>query len=119
MNYWKYLLIILLGNIPVTTLLSGQTPYLPGQAEILQRYKKVQLRDSITRKTVSRHNVDASWLPGDASFWYPVTGKDSSRIIYRVNAATGKKTVVTDTNQLSMLTHPSAGTRPLGGIFHR
>ncbi|HWV69427.1 S9 family peptidase, partial [Chitinophaga sp.] len=95
-----------LWSLPTGLLLAQQnkpTPYLPSHAEILQRYRKVQLLDSITRKTISRHNVDANWMPGGKSFWYLITGKDSTKTAYLVTAATGKKEVITDTAKIAQL----------------
>jgi len=113
MKYLKYFFGIVAGCIPATTLLAQQTPYQPGHTEMLQRYKKVQLLDSITRKTITRHNVDASWLAADQSFWYTITEKDSSKTVYLVNAATGKKTVVTDTARLKTLARESIAPNPI------
>ncbi len=106
MKYQRFLYLLILWSLPTGLLLAQQnkpTPYLPSHAEILQRYRKVQLLDSITRRTISRHNVDANWMPGGKSFWYVITGKDSTRTAYLVTAATGKKEAITDTAKIAQL----------------
>ncbi|MEZ2444074.1 prolyl oligopeptidase family serine peptidase [Chitinophaga sp. RCC_12] len=116
MKYQRFLYLVILWSLPTGLLLAQQnkpTPYLPSHAEILQRYKKVQLLDSITRKTIFRYNVEANWLPDGKSFWYVVTGKDSSKTGYLVTAATGKKEVITDTAKIAQLAKDYPATRPV------
>lgn len=106
MKYQRFLYLLILWSLPTGWLLAQQskpTPYLPSHEEILQRYRKAQLLDSITRKTISRHNVDANWLPDGKAFWYTVTGKDSIKTAYLVTAATGKKEKITDTAKIAQL----------------
>lgn len=84
--------------------LLAQTPYLPDHAEVLQRYRKVQLLDSLTRGKVFRHNVDANWLPDGEQCWYAVGNPhDSLKTYYLVHAATGRKETITDSSRLAQL----------------
>jgi len=116
MKYNRFLYLLVLWSLPTGLLLAQQskpTPYLPSHAEILQRYKKAQLLDSITRKTICRHNVDANWLPDGKSFWYLITGRDSSKTVYLVTAATGKKEVITDTAKIAQLAKTQVSAKPV------
>ena len=106
MKYKKILCWLFLWGAPVACLYAQQskpTPYQPTHAEILQRYRNAQRLDTATRKTVFKHNVDANWLPGGTSFWYANTARDSSRTFYLVQAATGKKELVTDSAKIAQL----------------
>ena len=116
MKYNRFLYLLVLCSLPTRLLLAQQskpTPYLPSHEEILQRYKKVQLLDSITRKTICRHNVEANWLPDGKSFWYTITGRDSSKTGYLVTAATGKKEVITDTAKIAQLAKTQLTAKPV------
>ncbi|PSL46235.1 dipeptidyl aminopeptidase/acylaminoacyl peptidase [Chitinophaga niastensis] len=106
MKYRKIVWLLALLSIPSWPLLAQQskpTPYLPTHADILQRYRKVQLLDSITRKTVFKHNVDANWLPDGETCWYINYSKDSAKTYYLVHARTGLKEMVTDTAKIAQL----------------
>ncbi|MEC5143686.1 prolyl oligopeptidase family serine peptidase [Chitinophaga sp. 212800010-3] len=70
--------------------------YTPSHEEIVQRYHKSKLLDSLTKKTVFRHNVDAHWLPGDTAFCYLAGNPDGDTTMYLVNASSGQKTIVAD-----------------------
>ncbi|RBL90102.1 S9 family peptidase [Chitinophaga flava] len=112
MRYSEFLGILAWCCLPGGTLLAqriAQTPYQPTHLEMVQRYHKVQLLDSITRKKISRHNVEANWLPGGEKFWYTVnSSKDTSKIYYLVQASSGRKEEVQDTARLRQL--PAATT---------
>ncbi|MBO9732740.1 MAG: prolyl oligopeptidase family serine peptidase [Chitinophaga sp.] len=115
MRYLKFLFFLALpGLAPVmlTAQQSQPTPYLPAHAEILQRYRNMQRLDTITRRTVFRHNVDANWLPDGNAFWYRADNKDSTKTYYLVNALTGKKEVITDTAKIANLSGKTTGPRP-------
>ncbi|NLR68107.1 prolyl oligopeptidase family serine peptidase [Chitinophaga varians] len=98
--------------------LLAQQPYLPDHAEMMQRYRKVQLLDSLTRKKIVRHNVEASWFPGGEQCWYAVNNnsQDSTKIYYLVNALTGRKEVIRDTTRINRLT---AGSTPQSPVVQR
>lgn len=98
--------------------LFAQQPYLPDHAEMMQRYRKVQLLDSLTRKKIVRHNVEASWFPGREQCWYAVNNnsQDSTKIYYLVNALTGRKEVIRDTTRINRLT---AGSTPQSPVAQR
>lgn len=82
----------------------ARTPYLPDHTEIMQRYRKVQLSDSTTRRKIFRDNVNANWLPEGEKFWYAVnSSKDTSRIYYLIDAASGNKEEIKDTASLVKL----------------
>ncbi|NML39550.1 prolyl oligopeptidase family serine peptidase [Chitinophaga sp. G-6-1-13] len=100
------------------TTLSAQQPYLPDHAEVMQRYHKVQLQDSLTRRKVFRHNVEASWLPGGKQCWYAVNNnsQDSTKIYYLVNAVTGHKETIKDTTRINRLI---AGSTPQSQVAQR
>lgn len=117
MNYWKFFCAMLLPGMLSGSLLAQQSkqaeeatvtespriPYQPTPAEMLQRYHNIPLRDSITRKTVFGHNVDANWLPDGTSFWYVKAARDSTKTFYLVNAVNGKKKVITDAAKIAQL----------------
>lgn len=98
--------------------LLAQQPYLPDHAEMMQRYRKVQLQDSLTRKKIVRHNVEASWFPGGEQCWYAANNnsQDSTKIYYLVNALTGRKEVIRDTTRINRLT---AGSTPQSPVAQR
>ncbi len=106
--------------LPCGTLLAqgpARTPYLPSHADIMQRYRHVQLLDSITRRKIVRHNVEASWLPGGEKFWYEVgSNKDSSKIYYMVEASSGRKEEIKDTSVLAQL---RATAKPQSQVLQR
>jgi dipeptidyl aminopeptidase/acylaminoacyl peptidase len=115
MKHKRFLYLLILLGIASGQLLAQQpapAPYQPTHAEILQRYRKVQLLDSITKRTVFRHNVDANWLPDGTSFWYVNDSKDSTKTYYLVNAGTGKKELITDTAKIAKLAATKTVARP-------
>ena len=115
MKHRKFLYWLLLLCIPSGLLLAQQskpTPYQPSHTEILQRYRQVLLLDSITRKTVFKHNVDANWLPGGTAFWYRNDSKDSTKTFFLGNAATGKKEQITDAAKIAKLSRTTSVSRP-------
>lgn len=73
------------------TLSAQQTPYHPGEEEMVGRYKHARLLDSISRNTVYKSTVRANWSLDGRSFWYVNTLKDSVKEYILADAATGKK----------------------------
>lgn len=71
-------------------------PYEPTRAEMIARYKKAQVLDSITRNTVVKTNVQANWLPGGKSFWYVNTLTDSVREYMYVDVSKAQKKIAFD-----------------------
>jgi len=76
-------------------------PYHPSPAEMISRYKKAQLLDSMAKNTVFKSNVHANWLQGGSSFWYRNILKDSAREYIIVNAIKGEKRKAFDHEKLA------------------
>lgn len=85
------------GNLAAQQVLS---PYQPGHAEIMDRYKQARLLDSTTRNTVFKNTVNAHWQQGKA-FWYCNILKDSVREYVYVDAEKGTKRAAFDAYKLS------------------
>jgi dipeptidyl aminopeptidase/acylaminoacyl peptidase len=80
---------------------SALPAYQPTRAEMMARYKKAQLLDSITRNTVVKSNVQANWLPGGKSFWYVNTLVDSVREYMYVDVVKARKKIAFDHDRLA------------------
>lgn len=120
MKYSKFLGFFIWCCLSGGTLLAQQiarTPYRPAHEDIMQRYRQVQLLDSITRRKIVRHNVEANWLPGGEKFWYEVgSNKDSSKMYYLVQASSGRKEEIKDTAVLAQM---RATARPQSQVLQR
>jgi dipeptidyl aminopeptidase/acylaminoacyl peptidase len=77
------------------------TPYKPSRSEMLNRYAKAQLLDSIAKNTVFKSNVQANWLQGGNKFWYRNILKDSVREYLIVDAVNGEKGKAFDHEKLA------------------
>lgn len=76
-------------------------PYNPTRAEMMERYKKAALLDSVARFAVLRSTLQPNWQPGGNNFWYRNLMKDSVAEYYYVDAITGKKNLIFDMQRLA------------------
>jgi len=84
---------ILLLIIAFSGQLKAQTPtrFQPTHDQMVERYRRAEKIDSLTKNAVYKSNVEAHWANDGQSFWYCNILRDSAREYIRVNAATGKK----------------------------
>jgi len=57
--------------------INSPVAYSPGREEIVTRYKKAALMDSVARNKVYKYSLQANWQAGGESFWYKNMLKDS------------------------------------------
>jgi dipeptidyl aminopeptidase/acylaminoacyl peptidase len=68
--------------------------YQPSRGEILDRYRKARVLDSLATRTIYKTSVQAHWQAGGGSFWYRNLLKDSLQEYYFVNAEKGTRVKV-------------------------
>ncbi len=76
-------------------------PYQPSHSEMMTRYKKAQILDSVVRNTVFKTNVQANWVQGGAAFWYRNYLKDSLSEYMYVDAVKAQKRKAFDHEKLA------------------
>jgi enterochelin esterase-like enzyme len=76
--------------------------YKPSRIEMLERYKKAKIMDSVVRNTVYKRDVKANWLAGGNQFWYKNNLKDSVIEYIKVDALKGEKTKAFDHEKLAI-----------------
>ena len=86
---------ISLSAIPVMA--QEATPYHPSHDEIVARYKQAAITDSLTKDAVFKGTVTPHWSADGQSFWYQNTEPDGTTTYVHVDAKTGKKRDLTDT----------------------
>jgi len=70
--------LLLLGLVVLQALaLSAQSAYQPSRSEIMERYRKAKVLDSLASRTIFKTSVRPNWLPGGKAFWYRNYLKDS------------------------------------------
>jgi len=67
------------------------TRFQPTHEQMVERYKRAERIDSLTKNSVFKSTVEAHWANDGESFWYCNILKDSAREYFRVDAVTGKK----------------------------
>jgi len=87
-------------------------PYQPTHSEILERYRKAKVLDSLATRTIFKTSVQAHWQTGGESFWYRNILKDSLQEYFFVNAAKGMRVKVSRAF-VDSLGKDSAHRRPL------
>lgn len=75
-------------------------PYMPSHQEMIVRYNKAAILDSVTRNTVFKSTVNPHWQNGNA-FWYCNILKDSVREYVYVDAVKGAKRPAFDADKLA------------------
>lgn len=85
-------------------------PYKPSRDEMLSRYRKAALLDSIgNRNLVFKTSVQPNWQADGESFWYRNSLKDSVLEYMYVNAAKGTKQKAFDHQRLAHALSKAAG----------
>lgn len=74
--------------------------YMPDHQEMIARYKKAALLDSVSRNSVFKSAVNAHWQSNDA-FWYCNVVKDSIREYVYVDAAKAVKRPAFDAGKMA------------------
>jgi dipeptidyl aminopeptidase/acylaminoacyl peptidase len=69
--------------------------YQPSGSEIMERYRKAKVLDSLASRTIFKTTVRPNWLPGDKAFWYRNYLKDSVQEYYYVDMEKGTREKVT------------------------
>jgi len=87
-------------------------PYQPTHSEILERYRKAKVLDSLATRTIFKTSVQAHWQTGGESFWYRNILKDSLQEYFFVNAGKGMRVKVSRAF-VDSLGKDSAHRRPL------
>lgn len=88
--------LLLLGLFVLQALaLSAQSAYQPSRSEIMERYRKAKVLDSLASRTIFSTSVRPNWLPGGKAFWYRNYLKDSVQEYYYVDIEKGTRVKVT------------------------
>lgn len=97
------LLAMCMGGIPgFSQQLQRATPYYPGQDEMLARYGKAKLLDSLAKTAVYHSNVTPVWDSGGNIFWYSRMLPDSSMEIVSVDPIRKKRGPAFDHSKLAV-----------------
>jgi len=73
------------GNIPLP-------PYQPSRAEILERYKRAKLLDSLATRSIFKTTVRPHWSADNTSFWYRnIINRDSTKEYIYVDVVHGTR----------------------------
>ena len=89
---------------------SGILPaYLPTREEMLTRYRKAAIMDSVARNKVFKTNIQAHWQTGGESFWYRNTLKDTVLEYYYVDVANAHKQKAFDHARLAVAVGKTSG----------
>lgn len=75
--------------------------YKPSHEELVSRYKKSSLRDSLAKNSIFKTSVRPTWIKNSTGFVYTNILKDSVIEYVYVNTATGKKTHLFDNIKLA------------------
>jgi len=83
--------------------------YKPSHAEIVTNYKEAASRDSAVLKTIGGLSVVPHWIKGEDAFWYSnVLAGGKTEYIY-VNAKTGAKKPLFDTDKMKAAIQEATG----------
>ena len=67
-------------------------PYQPSRAEILERYKRAKLLDSLATRSIFKTTVRPHWSEDNGSFWYRnIINRDSAKEYIYVDAVHGTR----------------------------
>jgi dipeptidyl aminopeptidase/acylaminoacyl peptidase len=83
--------------------------YRPTREEILTRYRKAAIMDSVVRNKVFKTTVQPNWQPDGQTFWYRNALKDTALEYYFVDAAKGTKQKAFDHVELAQAVTKAAG----------
>lgn len=83
--------------------------YQPTHGEMVARYRKAQLLDSVTHNTIFKNVVNAHWQPGNETFWYCNVLQDSTYEYLFVDAARGSKRPAFDAVKLAAALQQTEG----------
>jgi len=87
--------LLLLGLFVLQALaLSAQSAYQPSRSEIMERYRKAKVLDSLASRTIFKTAVRPNWLPNGKAFWYRNYLKDSVQEYYYVDIEKGTRVKV-------------------------
>jgi dipeptidyl aminopeptidase/acylaminoacyl peptidase len=73
----------------------------PTHSEIVERYKKGLISDSLARNTVFKTNVKANWQPGGKTFWYVNLLQDNREEYMIVDVDRASKKLAFDHSKLT------------------
>jgi dipeptidyl aminopeptidase/acylaminoacyl peptidase len=107
----RKLLYILFLVQALPALLFAQPAYQPSRSEIMERYRKARILDSLATRTIFRTSVQAHWQSGGKTFWYRDILKDSVQEYFYVDAGKGTRVKVSR-EFVDSLAKDSARRRP-------
>ena len=97
----KTLPVLLLFVVMAGVLNAQQAPYQPSRQEIMERYRKAKVLDSIATRSIFRTSVQANWQPDGNTFWYRNLLKDSAPEYIYVDIAKGIRKIAFDDERLA------------------
>jgi hypothetical protein len=100
---------LLVQALPV--LLFAQPAYQPSRSEIMERYRKARVLDSLATRTIFKTSVQAHWQAAGKTFWYRNILKDSVQEYFYVDAEKGARVKVSR-EFVDSLAKDSARRRP-------
>lgn len=86
------------------------TPFQPSHEEIVARYKRAAVIDSLTKEAVFKGELTPHWNADGQSFWYQNNLPDGTTAYTHVDAKTGKKRPLTDTERVAA----ESAAKPVG-----
>src|SRR5690606_12294968 len=75
------------------------TPFRPSHEEMVARYKRAAVIDSLTKNAVFKGDITPHWSADGQSFWYQNELPDGTSAYVHVDAKTGRKRALTDTER--------------------
>jgi len=85
-------LLLMQGGLLFALLTGYAQPYQPSRAEILERYKRAKLLDSLATRSIFKTAVRPHWSEDNGSFWYRnIINKDSSKEYIYVDVVRGTR----------------------------
>ncbi|WP_431210674.1 DPP IV N-terminal domain-containing protein [Puia sp. P3] len=85
-------LLLVQGGLLFALLTGYAQPYQPSRAEILERYKRAKLLDSLATRSIFKTTVRPHWSEDNGSFWYRnIIDKDSAKEYIYVDVVHGTR----------------------------
>ena len=85
--------------------------YLPARADMMERYRKAGLLDSLAKNTVFKASVQPFWQPDGKGFWYRNILKDSVTEYVYVDVLNGRKRPAFDQESLAAALSQASGNK--------
>jgi dipeptidyl aminopeptidase/acylaminoacyl peptidase len=96
-----FLLCIIATSFLCNETIAQNAAWQPTHTEVVERYKKALVTDSLGRNSVFKTNVRANWQPGGKAFWYMNLLQDSKEEYILVDVPKASKKLAFDHSKLA------------------